>query len=113
MKLILVVEDDPIVLLDLNEGLRAALSSCEVVGATLPEALARLNREPTLVGVALISGQTPSEYGELLRLIERGLCVIFTNRLTDPAAKVFAASTVVDRPFDAATLITILPDFRP
>ncbi|MEO8529670.1 MAG: hypothetical protein ABI459_00455 [Deltaproteobacteria bacterium] len=117
MERILIVEDDPIVLLDVSEGLRGALSGADIIGTTLEVALSELRADlrggDVLHRTALISSEIPGDTESLQTLVSRGLNVILTNRPPVAYATDLPTAKIVERPFETATLITILSDIKP
>ena len=112
MKHIMIVEDDPVVLLDVNEALLTSLPASLIACVSLDEGMSQLHAKHDLADTALISAVVPENPEALHILAERGLCVILTNRLSPERAKKLPTVIVIDRPFDAATLITHLSEFQ-
>jgi hypothetical protein len=107
MKRIIVVEDDPVVWLDLAELLSAQFSAETIARLNLNEAIAVL---PELSGdaTALVLSELPATLDVVAEAVMRGVRLVVTNTVPSGLAEALAGAKIIGRPFDGSALLAAL-----
>ena len=107
MKRIIVVEDDPVVWLDLAELLSAHFSTETIDRLDLKEAIAVL---PELSGesTALVLSELPATLDVVEDAVSRGVRLVLTNTVPPGHTEKLAGVRIVGRPFDGSVLLAAL-----
>jgi hypothetical protein len=107
MKRIIVVEDDPVVWLDLAELLSAQFSPETIARLDLQEAMTLL---PQLAGetTALVLSKLPNTLDVFADAVTRGVRLVVTNTVPSGLAEALAGAKIIGRPFDGSALLAAL-----
>ncbi len=106
----LVLEDEFLIALDIQQILEFAGATHVACAATVPEALELLRREPHFDVAVLdvkIGGPHPNSLGVAALLAAKGTPFVFLTgmRVNDTHAKQFPQAPVIEKPYDATTLL--------
>jgi hypothetical protein len=112
MKKIIVVEEDPIVWLDLSELLAARFGAGLIERRSLAEVTANLS-ELAQSRAALVLSDLPEPLDRLAEAIERGLKLVITNTVSPDESVTLKGARIVGRPFEPSTLIEALISSAP
>jgi hypothetical protein len=116
MNKIIIVEEDPVVWLDLSELLSDHFGAGKVERRSLPDVMAVL---PEIAGnqSILILSDLPERMDPLLEAMDHGLRLVITNTVPSGESETLKGAHIVGRPFEPATLIEALttsaPDLLP
>jgi CheY-like chemotaxis protein len=107
MKRIIVVEDDPVVWLDLAELLSSQFSTETIARLNLKEAIAVL---PELSGdsTAVVLSDLPPAFDALAEAVTRGVRLVITNTVPPGHTEALAGARIIGRPFDGSALLAAL-----
>jgi hypothetical protein len=107
MENILVVEEDPVVWLDLGDLLRLRFAGAIVERLSLAEAMDAL-RDGVRAGQALITATLPQNVADLAACCGAGLRLLVTNAGDAAAHSALPHAVFFERPFDANELVAKL-----